>query len=126
MADGFTEDQQFFLGFGQAWCAKVRPEAEAILLTTSPHAPFQWRVNGALAATPDGRHMLALNRGGELFELASGRARPVRVPAGLAADLVERSLGAPERTLHLSDPRTGERSRLALDGWVVWRVADAP
>ena len=25
VADGFTEDQQFFLSFGQAWCAKMRP-----------------------------------------------------------------------------------------------------
>ena len=28
VADGFTEDQQFFLGFGQVWCAKARPEFE--------------------------------------------------------------------------------------------------
>ena len=25
VADGFTEDQQFFLAVGQAWCSKDRP-----------------------------------------------------------------------------------------------------
>ena len=32
VADGFTEDQQFFLGFGQAWCAKARPDFEKLLV----------------------------------------------------------------------------------------------
>jgi putative endopeptidase len=53
IADGFTEDQQFFLGFGQAWCAKTRPDYERLLAMTDVHAPPRWRVNGALAATPD-------------------------------------------------------------------------
>ena len=52
VADGFTEDQQFFLGFGQAWCAKMRPEYEQMLATVDVHSPAQWRVNGALQATP--------------------------------------------------------------------------
>ena len=53
VADGFTEDQQFFLGFGQAWCAKLRPEFEKLLTTIDPHSPAKWRVNGALTATPE-------------------------------------------------------------------------
>ena len=53
VADGFTEDQQFFLGYGQAWCAKVRPELEKYLATVDPHSPAKWRVNGALSATPE-------------------------------------------------------------------------
>jgi putative endopeptidase len=53
VADGFTEDQQFFLGFGQAWCAKMRPDFEMLLATIDVHAPAKWRVNGALSATPD-------------------------------------------------------------------------
>ncbi|HEY5945223.1 MAG TPA: M13 family metallopeptidase, partial [Kofleriaceae bacterium] len=39
VADGFTEDQQFFLSFGQAWCAKLRPEYEKMLITVDPHSP---------------------------------------------------------------------------------------
>jgi putative endopeptidase len=53
VADGFTEDQQFFLGFGQAWCAKMRPDFEKLLATIDVHSPARWRVNGALSATPD-------------------------------------------------------------------------
>jgi putative endopeptidase len=53
IADGFTEDQQFFLSFGQTWCAKMRPEYESMLVTVDPHSPAQWRVNGTLAASPD-------------------------------------------------------------------------
>ncbi len=53
VADGFTEDQQFFLSFGQTWCAKMRPEYESMLVTVDPHSPAKWRVNGTLAASPD-------------------------------------------------------------------------
>ena len=53
IADGFTEDQQFFLGFGQAWCAKMRPDFEKLLATIDVHSPPKWRVNGALSATPE-------------------------------------------------------------------------
>ncbi len=53
IADGFTEDQQFFLGFGQAWCAKMRPDFEKLLATIDVHSPPKWRVNGALTATPE-------------------------------------------------------------------------
>lgn len=53
VADGFTEDQQFFLGFGQAWCAKARPDFEKLLATVDVHSPARWRVNGTLSATPE-------------------------------------------------------------------------
>ena len=53
VADGFTEDQQFFLGYGQAWCAKGRPEMEKARAATDPHSPPHWRVDGALSATPE-------------------------------------------------------------------------
>jgi len=53
VADGFTEDQQFFLGFGQAWCAKMRPDFEKLLATVDVHSPARWRVNGSLSATAD-------------------------------------------------------------------------
>jgi predicted metalloendopeptidase len=52
VADGFTEDQQFFLGYGQAWCAKARPDYAKLLVNVDVHSPAKWRVNGALQATP--------------------------------------------------------------------------
>ncbi|HEX5062789.1 MAG TPA: M13 family metallopeptidase [Kofleriaceae bacterium] len=53
VADGFTEDQQFFLGVGQAWCAKMRPPDLQRLLTSNPHAPPKFRVYGALRNLPE-------------------------------------------------------------------------
>jgi putative endopeptidase len=53
VADGFTEDQQFFLGYGQAWCAKMRPEYAKMAVMTDEHSPARFRVIGALSATPE-------------------------------------------------------------------------
>nr|HEX4314605.1 M13 family metallopeptidase [Kofleriaceae bacterium] len=48
VADGFTEDQQFFIAFGQIWCSKDRPAEVQRRLATDPHAPPKFRVYGAL------------------------------------------------------------------------------
>ena len=53
VADGFTEDQQFFLAFGQAWCTVARPDYEKLLVNVDVHSPPRWRVNGALRANSD-------------------------------------------------------------------------
>ena len=46
------KEQQFFTAFGQIWCSNMRDEALHTLVSTNPHAPPQFRVNGALANTP--------------------------------------------------------------------------
>jgi putative endopeptidase len=53
VADGFTEDQQFFLAVGQAWCSKDRNEEIERRLTVDPHAPPKFRVYGALRNLPE-------------------------------------------------------------------------
>jgi predicted metalloendopeptidase len=53
VADGFTEDQQFFISFGQAWCSKELPDYSKMMNTVDVHSPSKWRVNGALQDTPD-------------------------------------------------------------------------
>ena len=52
-AGGYSEDQQFFLATGQAWCAKYRPELERLMAQTNPHSPPRFRVQGALANLPE-------------------------------------------------------------------------
>lgn len=52
VADGFTEDQQFFLAFGQAWCVQVREEMARTQAQTDEHSLPKFRVNGALADVP--------------------------------------------------------------------------
>jgi putative endopeptidase len=46
--DGFTPDQRFFLGFAQVWRFKFSAEAERLSLSSNPHAPVRFRVNGTL------------------------------------------------------------------------------
>ncbi|HEY0882578.1 MAG TPA: M13 family metallopeptidase, partial [Archangium sp.] len=45
----FDRSQQFFLGFAQSWCTKLRPEQARLRAKTDPHAPAYWRVNGPLS-----------------------------------------------------------------------------
>jgi putative endopeptidase len=47
--DGFTPDQRFFLSWAQVWRTNIRPETEAQLILTDPHAPGLYRCNGPLA-----------------------------------------------------------------------------
>ncbi len=48
VADGYTEDQQFFIAVGQAWCMRDRPAELAKRLQSDPHAPPKFRVYGSL------------------------------------------------------------------------------
>lgn len=48
----FTDDQVFFLAFAQGWCRLVSPELEKLLVTTDPHSPSHYRVNGPLQNMP--------------------------------------------------------------------------
>jgi putative endopeptidase len=45
----FTPDQQFFLGYAQAWCQNARPQYRAMLTKVDPHSPPMWRVNGPVS-----------------------------------------------------------------------------
>lgn len=46
---GFTPDQRFFLGYAQVWRIVDRPESLRTRITTDPHSPEEFRVNGPLA-----------------------------------------------------------------------------
>lgn len=46
---GFTPEQQFFVGFAQAWCTKMREPYARLLVATDPHSPPKFRVNGPLS-----------------------------------------------------------------------------
>jgi putative endopeptidase len=50
--DGFTDEQRFFLGWGQVWAGKYTPEAERLQVATNPHSLPKWRVNGPLSNMP--------------------------------------------------------------------------
>jgi predicted metalloendopeptidase len=52
-ADGFTEDQVFFIAHAQGWCDKTRPEIVETNLRSDPHTPRRFRVLGAVADQPE-------------------------------------------------------------------------
>ena len=60
--DGWTGDQRFFLGYGQVWQGKTRPEEAKRLLSIDPHAPADLRAN--LARNADAFH--------EVFDVQEG------------------------------------------------------
>ncbi len=51
--DGYTQTQQFFLGFAQVWCENQRPEAARLQVETDPHAPAHFRVDGTVSNMPE-------------------------------------------------------------------------
>jgi putative endopeptidase len=53
VADGYTEDQMFFLAVGQAWCSKQHEAESRRRVFADPHAPPHDRVNGSLSDQPE-------------------------------------------------------------------------
>jgi putative endopeptidase len=50
--DTFTDDQLYFLGYGQSWCDKITPQALETMAHSNPHSPPMWRVNGVIVNQP--------------------------------------------------------------------------
>ena len=50
--EGLTDDQLYFLAYGQSWCAKLRPEFLELLAHTNPHSPPKYRVIGVIVDQP--------------------------------------------------------------------------
>ncbi len=46
--DGFTPQQQFFLGYAQIWCENSTEQNSRYQAITNPHSPGEFRVNGVL------------------------------------------------------------------------------
>ena len=50
---GYTAEQEYFLGFAQSWCGKLRDEALRHQVATNPHSPPNFRVNGPISNLPE-------------------------------------------------------------------------
>jgi putative endopeptidase len=60
---GFTPEQRFFLSFGQIWCENERPEAARLQVTTDPHSPAKFRVNGVVQNMPEFQKAFSCKQG---------------------------------------------------------------
>ncbi len=49
----WTDEQLFFLGTAQSWCTKRRPELARMRVTTDPHSPAQYRIDGPFSNMPE-------------------------------------------------------------------------
>ena len=65
--DGFTGDQRFFLGIGQAWRFKATDEAIRNRVQTDPHSPPEFRVNGPVANMPEFHAAFNVQEGDALY-----------------------------------------------------------
>jgi predicted metalloendopeptidase len=50
--DGYTDDQLYYLGYAQSWCAKTTPQSAETRAHTDPHSPPRYRVNGVIVDQP--------------------------------------------------------------------------
>jgi predicted metalloendopeptidase len=62
-ADGFTPQQQFFLGFGQIWCENATEQAARMQAATNPHSPGEFRANGVVQNMPEFEQAFACKAG---------------------------------------------------------------
>jgi putative endopeptidase len=53
--DGFTPEQQLFLGWGQVWCQNETEQIIRLYAATDPHSPGEFRVNGVVRNMPEFR-----------------------------------------------------------------------
>jgi putative endopeptidase len=59
----YTQEQQFFLGYAQNWCANQRPEFLKMLANVDPHSPDFLRVKGVLVNMPEFAHAFSCKAG---------------------------------------------------------------
>lgn len=52
-APGLTEDQTFFVAVAQGWCTVAAPQYETMQVSSDPHSPARFRVNGPLTNLPE-------------------------------------------------------------------------
>jgi putative endopeptidase len=72
---GFTPEQRFFLGYGQAWRGKMRPQLLMQVITADPHSPAEYRAQAV--RNHDGWYQaFDVKPGDKLYLPPEQRARP--------------------------------------------------
>ncbi len=52
VVEGLSDDQLYFVAYGQSWCEKATPERLETMAHSNPHSPPLWRVNGVIVNQP--------------------------------------------------------------------------
>ncbi len=53
LVEGLTNEQLFFVSWGQVWCTVATEQYERLQVTTDPHSPAEFRVMGPLSNNAD-------------------------------------------------------------------------
>jgi putative endopeptidase len=67
IADGYNEDQQFFISTGQIWCAKYRDEETRRLASLDGHSHPKFRVNGPMSQLPEFKDAFQCKQGAKML-----------------------------------------------------------
>jgi putative endopeptidase len=73
--DGFTGPQRFSIAWAAMWRLKVRDGYLRQWLLTLPHAPYEYRANGAVSHLPGFYEAFGVSAGDGLFRPPASRAR---------------------------------------------------
>ena len=73
--DGLTGDQRFFLSWAQVWQRKYREDALIQRLTSDPHSPSEFRVNGVVRNFDEWYEAFDVQKGDKLYLLPEERVR---------------------------------------------------
>ncbi|HEX9813431.1 MAG TPA: M13-type metalloendopeptidase, partial [Myxococcota bacterium] len=73
--DGFSGDQRFFMGWAQVWRNLCRDDELRLRLTVDPHAPGEYRANGALINIDAFHEAFGTQPGDEMWKATEERVR---------------------------------------------------
>ena len=73
--DGLTGDQRFFLSWAQVWQRKYREDALIQRLTSDPHSPSEFRVNGVVRNFDEWYEAFDVQAGDKLYLPPEERVR---------------------------------------------------
>jgi putative endopeptidase len=73
--DGLTPDQRFFMSFAQVWRIKNREETMRVRMTTDPHSPEEFRINGPLRNFEPFYRTFGVTEKNKLFLASDKRAK---------------------------------------------------
>lgn len=73
--DGFTGVQRVFLGWAQSWLGKSREQALRMQVSTDPHSPGFFRVNGVVRNIPEFYDAFGIKPGDSLYIAPAQRVK---------------------------------------------------
>jgi putative endopeptidase len=74
-ANGFTDEQRFFIAYGQSWATISTDKHDELQAKTNEHPPAKFRVNGTLANMPEFQRAFNLKDGSPMMLPLEKRCR---------------------------------------------------